>query len=86
MSYLVICGRASARPMESPSASLESPLDSSKHIIARLLCPVQHSLMQEDAGVPAIGILRPPIRGSERPNGECPIAGGWNSAAIDNVY
>jgi hypothetical protein len=32
--------------MESASATLESPLDSSKHIIAQLLCPVQRSLMQ----------------------------------------
>jgi hypothetical protein len=43
--YLVICGRAFARPMDAASATLESPLDSSKHIIAQLLCPVQHSLM-----------------------------------------
>jgi len=45
--YLVICGRAFARPMDAAGATLESPLDSSKHIIAQLLCPVQHSLMQE---------------------------------------
>ena len=32
--------------MDSACATLESPLDSSKHIIAQLLCPVQHSLMQ----------------------------------------
>ena len=44
--YLVICGRASARPMDAACPTLESPLDSSKHIIAQLLCPVQHSLMQ----------------------------------------
>ena len=43
--YLVICGRAFARSMESASATLESPLDSSKHIIAQLLCPVQRSLI-----------------------------------------
>ena len=30
--------------MEYPSATLESPLDSSKHIIAQLLCPVQRSV------------------------------------------
>src|SRR5438309_6558373 len=42
--YLVICGRASARPIQAASATLESPFDSSKHIIAQLLCPVQHSL------------------------------------------
>jgi hypothetical protein len=29
---------------ESASSTLESPLDSSKHIIAQLLCPVQRSL------------------------------------------
>jgi hypothetical protein len=45
--YLVICGQAFARPMDSASATLESPLDSSKHIIAQPLCPVQHCLMQE---------------------------------------
>ena len=33
-------------PMESASAHSESPLDSSKHIIAQLLCPVQRSLTQ----------------------------------------
>jgi hypothetical protein len=32
--------------MESASATLRKPLDSSKHIIAQLLCPVQRSLMQ----------------------------------------
>ena len=42
----VICGRASARSMDPASATLESPLDSSKHIIAQLLCPVQRSPMQ----------------------------------------
>ena len=44
--YLVICGRASARPMDAACPTLENPLDSSKHIIAQLLCPVHHSLMQ----------------------------------------
>jgi hypothetical protein len=44
--YLVICGRAFARPMESARATLESPVDSSKHIIAQLLCFVQRSLTQ----------------------------------------
>jgi hypothetical protein len=43
--YLVICGRASARSMESASATSERPLDGSKHIIAQFLCPVQCSLM-----------------------------------------
>lgn len=43
--YLVICGRAFARSVDSASATLESPLDSSKHIIAQLLCPMQRSLM-----------------------------------------
>jgi hypothetical protein len=33
--YLVICGRASARPMDAARATLEA-LDSSKHIIAQL--------------------------------------------------
>jgi hypothetical protein len=42
--YLVICARAFARPMESASATLESPLDSGKHIIAQPLA-VQRSLM-----------------------------------------
>ena len=32
--------------MSSASVTLGSPLDSSKHIIAQLLCPVQRSLMQ----------------------------------------
>jgi hypothetical protein len=45
--YLVICGRASARSMESVSATLESPLDSSKNIIAKLRCAVQRFLMQK---------------------------------------
>jgi hypothetical protein len=44
--YLVICGRASVRSMESVSATLESPLDSSKNIIAKLRCAVQRFLMQ----------------------------------------
>ena len=44
--YLVICGRASARSMESRERHFGSPLDSSKHIIAQLLYPVQRSLMQ----------------------------------------
>jgi len=61
--YLVICGRAFARSMESASATSERPLDGSKHIIAQFLCPVQCSLM---ARVPTIGSLCPPIRGSER--------------------
>ena len=43
--YLVICGRAFARSMYAASATLESPLDSSKHIIAQLLCGMQRSLM-----------------------------------------
>jgi hypothetical protein len=51
--YLVICGRAFARSMDSPSATPESPLDSSNYIIAKLLCPVHRSLMQ----VPTIGIF-----------------------------
>jgi hypothetical protein len=45
--YLVICGRASARPMDPASASMESPLDSRKDIIAQLLCLMQRSLMPE---------------------------------------
>src|SRR5258708_37380374 len=45
--YLVICGRASARSMDPASDTLKSPLDSSKHIIAQLLRPIQRSLMQE---------------------------------------
>ena len=32
--------------MDAACATLESLLDSSKHIIAQLLCPVQRSLMQ----------------------------------------
>ena len=44
--YLVICGRASARSMYPASATLESPLDSSKHIIAQLLCGMRRSLME----------------------------------------
>jgi hypothetical protein len=44
--YLMICGRAFVRSMESATASLESPLDSSKHIIAQVLCPAQRFLMQ----------------------------------------
>jgi hypothetical protein len=44
--YLVICRQASARSMQSASATLETPLDSSKHIIAQLLCPVQGPLTQ----------------------------------------
>ena len=32
--------------MDSACATLESPLDSSKHIIAQLLCSVQRSLTQ----------------------------------------
>jgi hypothetical protein len=38
--------RAFARSMQSASATLESPLESSKHIIAQLLRTVQCSLMQ----------------------------------------
>jgi len=44
--YLVICGRAFARPMASACATLGTPLDISKHIIAQLLCLVQCSMMQ----------------------------------------
>ncbi len=44
--YLVICGRAPACSMDPACATLESPLDSIKHIIARLRCTAQHSLMQ----------------------------------------
>jgi N-terminal domain of anti-restriction factor ArdC len=44
--YLVICGRAFARSMASARATLESPLNSSKHIIAQVLCPAQRFLMQ----------------------------------------
>jgi hypothetical protein len=32
--------------MYAASATLESPLDSSKYIIAQLVCPEQRSLMQ----------------------------------------
>jgi hypothetical protein len=39
--YLVICGRAFARPIDPACATLESPLDGSKNIIAQLLRPVQ---------------------------------------------
>jgi hypothetical protein len=60
--YLVICGRAPARSKDAASATLESPFDSSKHIIAQLLCPVQPSLLLGAAGVPAIGRSCPPIR------------------------
>jgi hypothetical protein len=45
--YLVICGRASARSLDAASAPSDSPLDSSKHIIAQLLGPAQRSLMQK---------------------------------------
>jgi hypothetical protein len=38
---LVICGRAFVRSMESASATLESPLDSCKHIIAQVFRTVQ---------------------------------------------
>jgi hypothetical protein len=34
--------------MYAESATLESPLDSSKYIIAQLVCPAQRSLMQEE--------------------------------------
>jgi hypothetical protein len=44
--YLVICGRASARSMGAACATLESPLDSSKHIIAQVLRPTQRFLIQ----------------------------------------
>ncbi len=47
-SYLVICGRASARPMDAACATLEGLLDSSKHIIAQLL-----RLAHPDGEVPA---------------------------------
>jgi hypothetical protein len=50
--YLVICGRAFARPIDPACATLESPLDSSKNIIAQPLRPVQRI---HDAGRPAIG-------------------------------
>jgi len=43
--YLVICGRAFALSMHAASANLDSPFDSSKHIISQLLCPMQRSLM-----------------------------------------
>src|SRR5271165_3796262 len=39
--YLVICGRASACSIDPAGATLEAPLDSSRHIIAQLLCSVQ---------------------------------------------
>ena len=52
--YLVICGRASARSMDSASATLESPLDSSKHIIAQLLCRVQHSRTRRSSHRPLL--------------------------------
>ncbi len=42
----MICGRAFVRSMQSARATLESLLDSSKHIIAQLLRTVQCSLMQ----------------------------------------
>ena len=42
--YLVICGRALARSMESRGATLERPLDSSKHIMAQLLFPAQRRI------------------------------------------
>jgi hypothetical protein len=45
--YLVICGRASARSRDPASATLESLLDSSKHIITQLLCLAQRSPMQK---------------------------------------
>jgi len=45
--YLVICGRASAHSLDAAGATLESLLDSSKHIIAQLLRPAQRSLMQK---------------------------------------
>ena len=48
--------------MYAASATLESPLDSSKHIIAQLLCPVQRSLTQGFQ----LPHLCPQIRGSER--------------------
>jgi hypothetical protein len=48
--------------MDSASATLESLLDSSKHIIAELLCPVQRSLTQGFQ----LPHLCPQIRGSER--------------------
>jgi hypothetical protein len=45
--YLVICGGASARSMGAAGATLESLIDSSKHIITQLLCLAQRSLMQK---------------------------------------
>jgi hypothetical protein len=59
--YLVICGRASARPICPACAALESPLHSSKHIIAELLCPVQRSLKRGFQ----LPHFCPQIRGSE---------------------
>jgi hypothetical protein len=54
----VICGRASAYSLDPAGATLESPLDSSKHIIAQLLCRAP----LPDAGVPAIASFCPLIR------------------------
>jgi hypothetical protein len=59
--YLVICGRASARSLDAENATLESPLDSAKRIIAQLLCPVQRSLTQGFQ----LTHLCPQTRGSE---------------------
>jgi hypothetical protein len=45
-----------AERMDSASATLESPLDSSKHIITQLLCPAQRSLMQRFQLSPSLPI------------------------------
>jgi hypothetical protein len=63
--------------MNTASAYSESPLDSSKHIIPQLLCPVQRSLMQVaghsqllvsqcDHGVDARGTARGDVACNER--------------------
>jgi hypothetical protein len=49
--------------MDPASATLESPLDSSKHIIAQLLCGMQRSLMY---GFQLSAFFCPLNRGSER--------------------
>ena len=41
--YLVICVRASARPMDPANATLERPLDSSENIISQLYLPAQRT-------------------------------------------
>ena len=60
--YLVICGRAFARLMDAAGATLESPLDNSKHIIAQLLWEPQSRRGRIQPKKGSIPRVNPPLR------------------------